>query len=311
MKTQHDRTGTLTTSARVTQRARASRTGVLALTVGGLMGCGASPPVKVQDATTLAPEPERAPWPEEAMPESVVHAEFQTSAQAIKPRGKFLLAVRFQIAQGYRISWTNPGDVGKSTRVEFQVPPGFSVGPLQFPAPTRFELPGDLVSYGYEGETAVFAEVTTPERPAQNEAYRFDVKAEWLACKTECADEELSAWFELAFGARAPEPRLPDELVAHHASIPKAFADVPTANHEWKGSLARPALTLTAPDVKWVDFFPSELEQPKLIGMKPSGDALSLKFEGTSPSRPLRGLAVGEVEGKVAFFDVNVPWPVE
>ena len=311
MRTQHDRTGTRTNSTHVTNRVSAFRTGVLALTVGGLAGCGASPPVPVQTATAVAPAPERAAWPEEAMPESVVHAEFQTSAQAIKPRGKFLLAVRFEIAQGYRISWTNPGDVGKSTRVEFQVPPGFSVGPLQFPAPTRFELPGDLVSYGYEGETAVFAEVTTPDRPSQSEAHRFDVKADWLACKVECANEELSAWFELAFGARAPEPRLPDELMAHHASIPKAFAEVPTANHEWKGSPNRPALTLTASDVKWVDFFPSDLEQPKLIGIKPKGDALSLKFEGSSPSKPLRGLAVGEVEGKVAFFDVNVPWPVK
>ena len=50
--------------------------------------------------------------------------------------GRFSFAVRFEIAKGYRISWSNPGDVGKSTQVSFQVPEGFSVGPLQFPAPT-------------------------------------------------------------------------------------------------------------------------------------------------------------------------------
>lgn len=239
-----------------------------------------------------------------------MHAEFQTSAQAVKPRGKFLLAVRFDIAKGYRISWSNPGDVGKSTRVSFQVPEGFSVGPLQFPAPSRFEWPGDLISYGYEGDTAVFAEVTAPERLTRNEAYRFEVRADWLACMDECATEELNAWFELTFTPAAPEPALPPELAVHYAAVPKAFTDLPESKSDWKkGSRQRPALALSASDVKWLDFFPGDAEQPKLIQVKPAGDVLNLKFEGTSASMPLRGLAVGEVEGKPAHFDVSVPWP--
>jgi hypothetical protein len=36
-----------------------------------------------------------------------------------------------------------------------------------------------------------------------------------------------------------------------------------------------------------------------------------LKFASSSTSKPLRGLAVAEVEGKAAFFDVNVPFPAE
>jgi DsbC/DsbD-like thiol-disulfide interchange protein len=241
----------------------------------------------------------------------VVHAEFQTSARAVKPKGKFLLAVRFDIEQGYRISWTNPGDVGKTTRVAFEVPEGFSVGPLMYPAPQRFELPGKLVNYGYEGQTAIFAEVTAPDRVPEGRAFRFDVKADWLACKDDCATEELSAWFELASSAFAPEPQLPAELAPHYAAVPTAFVDLPESNVDWKGGPKHPALTLKAPEVKWVDFFPGSEEQPKLIAMKPAGDELRLKFAGASSAGPLRGLAVAEVEGKTAFYDVNLPWPTE
>ena len=277
---------------------------------GVLSACSSvTPPQVPTKDVEAAPEPERSAWPEPAAPESVVHAEFQTSAQAVKPRGKFLLAVRFEIAKGYRISWSNPGDVGKSTKVSFQVPEGFSVGPLQFPAPSRFEWPGKLVSYGYEGDTAVFAEVTAPERLTRDEAYRFEVRADWLACMDECATEELNAWFELTFSPGAPEPALPPQLAAHHAAIPTAFTDLPESKSDWKGSPHRPALALSASDVKWLDFFPGDTEQPKLIQVKPAGDVLNLKFEGTSASKPLRGLAVGEVEGKLAHFDVSVPWP--
>jgi DsbC/DsbD-like thiol-disulfide interchange protein len=255
----------------------------------------------------------RAAWPEPApaagSSESIVHAQFETSAQAVEPGGRFLLAVRFQIPDEYRISWTNPGDVGQSTHVAFEVPEGFVLGPLQFPAPRRFNLPGKLVSYGYDRETAVFAEVTAPEHLSESQVVRFDVKADWLACKEECASEELGAWFELLSKRRAPEPQLPEDLDSYYSALPKAFADLPEASHDWKITRGKPALTLSAADVKWLDFFPSDPEQPKLLGVERSGDALHVKFAKAASSGQLRGLALGEVEGKLASFDVDVPWP--
>jgi DsbC/DsbD-like thiol-disulfide interchange protein len=289
-----------------------SRVGA-ALVLGALALSACSSQVPLQaPAATPAPEPQKSAWPEPPpSPESVVHAEFQTSAQAIKPGGKFLVAVHFAIESGYRISWQNPGDVGKSTHVEFQVPEGFSVGPLQFPAPRRFELPGKLVNYGYENETAIFAEVTAPERLSEGRAFRFDVKADWLACEDDCATEELNAWFELVSSRSAPEPELPPGLAVPFAAIPQAFADLPESDLDWKGGPAHPALTLKAAEVKWVDFFPGDGEQPKLLKMKREGDELELKFARASSDKPMRGVAVGEVAGKTSFYDVNVPFPTE
>ncbi len=287
--------------------------GCAALLLGALATGACSPPPAQAPTGAAAPaEPQRSAWPEPPPgPESVVHAEFQTSAQAVKPKGKFLLAVRFDIASGYRISWQNPGDVGKTTRVVFEVPDGFSVGPLQYPAPRRFQLPGKLVSYGYEKQTAIFAEVTAPERLPEGHTYRFDVKADWLACDNECANEELSAWFELASSALAPEPALPPELAEYHDAVPTAFVDLPDSALDWKGSARRPALTLEAAQVKWVDFFPGNAEQPKLLAVKPEGEQLRLEFAGASATHSLRGVAVAEVGGKTSFYDVNVPWPAQ
>lgn len=296
-------------SAHATAASRMSAAGSRAALVLGLLGlahCSPPPP-----QAPAAPAPARSAWPTPP-PEpsdSVVRAEFQTSAQAVKPKGKFLLAVRFDIEKGYRISWQNPGDVGKATRVVFEVPEGFSVGPIQYPAPQRFELPGKLINYGYENQTAMFAEVTTPDRVPEGATFRFDVRADWLACSNECATEELNAWFELASSAFAPEPQLPAELAPHFASVPTPFIELPDSNLDWAGGPKHPALTLKAPEVKWVDFFPGDGEQPKLLAIKPAGDELRLKFARASRTGPLRGLAVAEVEGKTAFYDVNVPWP--
>jgi DsbC/DsbD-like thiol-disulfide interchange protein len=267
-------------------------------------------------APAAPPEPEKSAWPEPAAPqqpsdEMIVRAELQSSAQAVEAGGKFLLAVRFQIPEHYRISWTNPGDVGKTTHVSFEAPEGFVVGPLQFPVPQRFNLPGKLVSYGYERETAVFAEVTAPEKLSDKQVLRFDVKADWLACKEECANEELGAWFELVSQRRAPEPQLPAELAAYYETIPRAFAELPEAKHDWKVTRGKPKLTLSAADVTWVDFFPGDPELPRLLGVDHDGQGLHVKFAKAAASGQLRGLALGEVEGKLASFDVDVPWPVQ
>jgi DsbC/DsbD-like thiol-disulfide interchange protein len=278
-------------------------------------GCASSSAQAPAPVAAPQPEPARTAWPEPAPPESsgesIVHAEFETSALAVEAGGKFLLAVRFQIPDDYRISWINPGDVGATTRVRFEVPEGFVVGPLQFPVPTRFNLPGKLVSYGYTRETAVFAEVTAPERLPENQVLRFDVKTDWLACKDECANEELGAWFELLSKRRAPEPQLPQDLDPYYSALPKAFAELPDSSHDWNVSHGKPALTLTAKDVKWLDFFPGDPELPKLLGVDPKGDALRVKFAKQPSSGQLRGLALGEVEGKLACFDVDVPWPAQ
>jgi len=189
-------------------------------------------------------------------------------------------------------------------------PTASASAPPQYPAPQRFELPGTLINYGYERQTAIFAEVTAPDRVPDGQIFRFDVKADWLACENECASEELSAWFGLASSALAPEPELPADLAPYLSAVPTAFVDLPDSNLDWKTG-AHPSLTLKAATVKWIDFFPGDGEQPKLIAMRPAGDELRLKFASASASRPLRGLAVAEVEGKTAFFDVNVPFPAQ
>ena len=181
--------------------------------------------------------------------------------------------------------------------------------PLQFPAPRRFNLPGKLVSYGYDRETAVFAEVTAPESLTESQVVRFDVKADWLACKEECASEELGAWFELLAKRRAPEPQLPEALSSYYSALPTAFADLPESSHDWKVTRGKPALTLSAADVNWLDFFPSDPEQPKLLGVQHEGERLHVRFAKAAPPGQVRGLALGELEGKPVSFAVDVPWP--
>ena len=90
----------------------------------------------------------------------LVKAQLVANTTAIQPGQPFELAVLFRIAPGWHIYWKNAGDAGAPTTVEFKLPDGFKVDALKFPAPFRFEMPGPIISFGYEDEVMLFATVT-------------------------------------------------------------------------------------------------------------------------------------------------------
>ena len=137
---------------------------------------------KTREVAERSPAPAAEPAGD-LTPDVIVGASFETSAFALKPGSKFWLAAHFKIHDGYRISWKNPGEVGKPTLARFRVPEGFVVSEVLYPAPRRFVLNGELISYGYQSETALFAEVLVPEGLNEQTPYRFEMEAEWYACK--------------------------------------------------------------------------------------------------------------------------------
>ena len=243
------------------------------------------------------------------MPDELVKATFESSAFALRPGGKIWLVARFKIHDGYRISWKNPGDVGKPTRAKFSVPEGFSVGEVRYPRPRRFVLNGDLVSYGYREETALFAEVEVPEGLSEQTAYRFDLEADWYACKKQCATESTQAFFELLVDPSAPRTAMDETLSALLDSVPVPVSEFMRAKHQWRESGSETELSLTAPEVEWLDFYPAEPALPKPLRVQGSKRELLVSFAAPAePPASLRGIAIGKVDGAEATYDVELPW---
>src|SRR6185503_16838228 len=63
---------------------------------------------------------------------------------ALTPGRTAWLALHFTIRPGWHTYWLNPGDAGEKTDIAWTLPPGFSAGPIQWPAPERLLEPGDI-----------------------------------------------------------------------------------------------------------------------------------------------------------------------
>ncbi len=107
----------------------------------------------------------------------------------VTPGGRLTLALRIEHAPGWHTYWTNPGDSGAPTTVEWTMPDGVEIGPLAFPAPHRVPT-GPLINFGFEDELVILATLQAPAGIRVGETFRVEAEAQWLVCKDICIPED-------------------------------------------------------------------------------------------------------------------------
>lgn len=118
------------------------------------------------------------------------------------PGGEVELAILMRTKPGWHGYWRNPGDAGLPMKVEWALPPGYSVGELRYPVPTRLTIAG-LMNYVYERDYAVFARLEVPAGASGKVPIR--AQAQWLACTDKiCVPESGSFEIDLPVGQGTP-----------------------------------------------------------------------------------------------------------
>ena len=98
----------------------------------------------------------------------------------------FKATVVLELEPGLHTYWQFPGDSGIPTKVEWQLPEGWTVGPTEFSTPEQFLEPGDMIIYGYEKQQLLRAVITPPKVLPKGESFKIKAKVSWLACKDLC-----------------------------------------------------------------------------------------------------------------------------
>jgi thiol:disulfide interchange protein DsbD len=152
-----------------------------------------------------------------------VRAALDADASAIAPGRPFRVTARLAIAKGWHV-YSRPGlgavTEAMATSVQWRLPEGFRVGPLQWPDPKR--LPADgMTYYGYEQSVALTATVTPPANLPATGRVKLAATIHWVACKEQCIPGQMDLAMELPIGsatALPTRPSLPPVLGAPGAS---------------------------------------------------------------------------------------------
>ena len=121
------------------------------------------------------------------------------------PGGEVELAIHMKTRPGWHGYWLNPGDAGLPMAVKWELPAGYSVGPLRYPVPTRLTVAG-IMNYVFERDYAVLVRLKVPKDA--NGTVPIRASATWLACTDKiCVPEKGTMALDLPVGVVAPERR--------------------------------------------------------------------------------------------------------
>ncbi|WP_044564643.1 protein-disulfide reductase DsbD [Azospirillum sp. B4] len=233
---------------------------------------------------------------------------------AAVPGQPLWVALDQTLQDGWHTYWVNPGDSGLPTEVTWTLPPGWTAGPLNFPAPHRFTT-GPLVNYGYEKATHILARLDVPADAKPGATVTLTAAANWLICADVCVPEDATLTLDVPVAAPGAAPgassAAPDAAVAPMFAEARAALPVPSpyaasvSSTKTAVTLRLAAPGLTAEQVKDAYFFAEnpdlvEAGAPQALSFTKDGLVLTLKPTGRAKPGPVNGiLEVTElVDGK-------------
>lgn len=103
----------------------------------------------------------------------------------VRPGTRTTIAIRMTMDPHWHTYWTNPGDAGLPLAANWKLPDGVTVSALQFPTPRIIPQP-PLMSYGYEDELYVLADLDVAASVAVGTKLRIQADMDWLICAEVC-----------------------------------------------------------------------------------------------------------------------------
>ncbi len=168
----------------------------------------------------------------------------QSSVRLITPwktapgNGELILGLQFRLSPGWHVYWKNSGDAGFPPAITLQPAAALGTPEILWPTPRRFELPGNLVAFGYEGE--VIYPIRTELKPAaavpaggtsdSPAADVLHIKADldYLVCQADCIPYRYTLALDQPLGEpSAADPQTAALLQSWVERLPRIVREMP------------------------------------------------------------------------------------
>ena len=242
-------------------------------------------------------------------------AELVADVGSIRPGMPFMAGVLIRMPEHWHTYWLNSGDSGMPPEMDWQLPEGFTAGPILWPAPKSFDEP-PVRSFGYDHEVLLAREIRPPENITAGKDYVIGMNISWLVCREVCVPK--TSRLRLTLPARA-EP--PVKSAKWESVFDSAKRTIPIQDSQWRfrATADKTALSLCvipppgveAGNLAKAEFFPA---QPNLVEYGPQAWTESqreycLRMKRISGDEPLpvrlEGVLVVPQEKGTKALDVN------
>lgn len=204
------------------------------------------------------------------------------------------LGLDFTIQKKWHIYSNLRNDNGFPPGVEWELPAGYKMDPLLWPAPVRHIDPGDLLNHVYFDHVTLPVVLHVPATAPVNTNVKIKAKVKWLVCDTTCIGEEADVLLDLIVIA-------PGDVTCKSPGdqrIRDAQARLPYPPTDQKIEIGWPAqsVTINVPGATHLEFFPEDACLPFASPIKdPVADGPKLTIALDSPE-PEKTALVGVLE---------------
>ena len=171
---------------------------------------------------------------------SHVQASLVAADASVQPGKPLTVALRMLHDPHWHTYWLNPG-TGLPTSLTWKLPPGWTAGEIQWPAPHPIkDKAGAVTGNGYEDELFLPVTLTPPTNLAPGTSITLAATADWLMCEEVCMPGSANVSLTLPVSADAPKP-----TPTWGEKIRTVVAGLPRADAAWKISTSRDAKNVT------------------------------------------------------------------
>jgi len=207
-----------------------------------------------------------------------VTLELLAETSAIQPGEPFQVGLRIRHASGWHTYWRHPGIVGVPTRLQWDLPPGFRAGPIQWPYPERVRM-AIYTAYGFERDVLLPVTITPPPRLKPGNTVTLRASAHWMACAATCHPGNREFVLQLPV-----DPNATGKSGEHRQLFARSRADRPSPLSGWTGIPGRSEDRLTLAATLPTRFATAARETILLL-LRRSGSLRSPADGGTSSGR--------------------------
>lgn len=224
--------------------------------------------------------------------------ELVSSRSIIVPGQRLWLGLHFSLEKDWHIYWINPGDSGQPPVLQWQLPPGFSAGAIEWPLPEKLRR-STLADYGYQDDVVLLVPIEVADSVKSGDKAELTLHAKWLICSDVCIPDHAELHLVLSTAAAASQDSTQAAIFAEaRKRLPRPWP------RSWKVSAVSEkdsfVVTIVAgKPISSAEFFPLVADQienaaPQTLQTTPAGAKINLKKSDQllQPIRVLHGLLV-------------------
>jgi DsbC/DsbD-like thiol-disulfide interchange protein len=205
-----------------------------------------------------------------------------TETSSVQPGSEFVLGIHFTLEPGWHIYWVNSGDSGETPRITWQLPAGFSVGEIRWPAPSKLGS-ATVVDFGYERDVTLLIPIRVAATVAATQTASLVADVRLLICSNMCIPSKTAAKISISVKSQPPQIDGAGETLLREAQA--RLPQTAPSNWAFTAVETKDSFVLTAKmqghlsPARFFPLFPSQIanEGPQNFTVSESGFQVKLK----------------------------------